>query len=98
MQARFRVRHPKRWWLAAQADLNITDPDERRPRWPDRQERDWAAIAVAVEAIGAELAAGRPSSRLVHDLGRKVDRLGRNLLEGLTVLNDLSGAASASRW
>lgn len=55
------VPHPERWWIAARTDLPwLTDPDvdDGRVRWPDRDERQWTAVASLVEAVARAIASG----------------------------------------
>lgn len=55
------VPHPERWWIAAREDLAwLTDPDvdDGRVRWPDRDQRQWTAVAGVVDAVGRAIAYG----------------------------------------
>ena len=55
------VPHPERWWFAARDDLPwLTDPDgeDGKVRHPDRDQRQWAAIAGIVETVARALTSG----------------------------------------
>jgi hypothetical protein len=56
------LAHPERYWLAVRADMpGLQDPDleDQHQRWPDRDGRDWAASAAAVQHVMDEVAGGR---------------------------------------
>jgi hypothetical protein len=59
---RVEVAHPERWWLAVCADMPwLKDPDveDHHQRNADRDERDWAGVAAAVQHVMNELTEGR---------------------------------------
>lgn len=56
-----RVPNPQRWWFAKAEDMPwLVNPDAwgERPRWADRDERQWGAIAPVVDGLARALSAG----------------------------------------
>lgn len=67
---RVELVNPQRYWLAVRDDMPaLQDPDveDQCQRWPDRDERDWAGIAAAVQHVMDELAQGRGRVELVDE-------------------------------